>query len=237
MLDISNKTALILAPHLDDEVFGCGGLIHRMKQSGTRVYVLFMTNGSTQHFGSGGSSSGDGRLQELEKVASFLGFDDYEIAFAGDQYHLQLDKVAQRDLVHSIERGSRVSIESIKPDIVLTPLANDYNQDHRAIFEAAMTALRPAATDYRHMCTTVLGYELPYQQWNVAATNSVPSCLVELSEVNIDAKVEALHLYASQLKSATSPLSVHGVKTLAAFRGLQCAAAYAEAYVPLRLVV
>jgi len=237
MLDIANKTALVLAPHLDDEVFGCGGLIHRMKQSSTRVYVLFMTNGTTQHFGSGGSSSGKVRLTEIEKVAAKLKFDDYEIAFEGDQYHLQLDQLAQRDLVHSIERGSRVSIEAIKPDIVLTPLPNDYNQDHRATFEAAMTALRPASPDYRHLCSTVLGYELPYQQWNISATDSVPSCLVQLSEENINAKVDALELYDSQLKSTTSPLSVHGVRTLAAFRGLQCGAAFAEAYVPLRLIV
>lgn len=237
MLDISNKTALVLAPHLDDEVFGCGGLIHRMKQSSTRVYVLFMTNGATQHFGTAGSSTGSTRLQEVEQVASLLELDGYHIAFEGDQYHLQLDQIAQRDLVHSIERGTPVSIENIKPDIVLTPLSNDYNQDHRATFDAAMTALRPASTDYRHLCTTVLGYELPYQQWNISASDTVPACLVPLSEENLAKKIEALKLYASQLKSATSPLSVHGVKTQAAYRGLQCGAAYAEAYVPLRVVV
>lgn len=237
MLDISNKTALILAPHLDDEVFGCGGLIHRMKQLSTKVYVLFMTNGSTQHFGSSGSSTGGMRVEELKKVAALLEFDDYHIAFEGDQYHLQLDKLAQRELVHSIERGTPVSIETIKPDIVLTPLPNDYNQDHRATYEAAMTALRPAAADYRHLCTTVLGYELPYQQWNISPTDTTADCLVRLSEENLAAKVDALELYASQLKSTKSPLSVHGVKTLAAFRGLQCGAAYAEAYKPLRLVL
>lgn len=227
----------MLAPHLDDEVFGCGGLIHRLKQSSSSVYVLFMTNGLTKHFGASGSSSGEERNREVDKVAARLDFDDYEIAFEGDEYHLQLDQVAQRDLVHRIERGSRINLEAIKPDIVLTPLPNDYNQDHRATFEAAMTALRPAAADYRHFCPTVLGYELPYQQWNLSATDSSPSCLVQLSEENMQAKLEALELYSSQLKSETSPLSVHGVRTLAAFRGLQVGAAYAEAYVPLRLVI
>ncbi len=237
MLDITNKTALIIAPHLDDEVFGCGGLIHRMKQVSSRVFVLFMTNGTTAHFGNGGSSSGKSRLLELEKVSAQFGFDDYHIAFEGDDFHLQLDQVAQRQLVHSIERGTPVSIESIKPDIVLTPLPNDYNQDHRATYEAAMTALRPASADYRHICPIVLGYELPYQQWNITATETSPACLVTLSEEEMAAKIRALELYSSQLKSATSPLSIHGVRTLAAYRGLQCGTQYAEAYVPLRVLV
>jgi len=208
-----------------------------MRQESTRVFVLFMTNGTTQHFGKGGSSTGQIRVKELEKVASHLGFEDYDIAFEGEEFHLQLDQVAQRKLVHSIERGSRVSIETIKPDIVLTPLANDYNQDHRATFEAAMTALRPASPDYRHRCSTVLGYELPYHQWNISSTDTTPRCLIQLSEEDLAAKLEALELYGSQLKSTTGPLSLQGVQTLAAFRGLQCGAALAEAFVPLRLVV
>lgn len=36
---------LIVAPHPDDDILGCGGLIQVAKRSGKKIYVLFMTNG------------------------------------------------------------------------------------------------------------------------------------------------------------------------------------------------
>lgn len=36
---------LIIAPHPDDETFGCGGLITQKIQDGANVYILFLTNG------------------------------------------------------------------------------------------------------------------------------------------------------------------------------------------------
>lgn len=240
-MDFSDKTVLILAPHPDDEVFGCGGFIHRLKQDSARVYVLFITNGTTEHFVATGKSAefstAPQRRNEIEQVADFLNYDGYSIAFEGDQYHLQLDQLPQRELVHAIERGGDISLESLQPDIVLTPMASDYNQDHRATFLAAMTALRPASTKYRHFCPLVMCYELPYQQWNVEEQTSAPEYLVRLSTENMSAKIAALELYSSQLKSLSSPLSVHGIKTLASLRGLQCGVEAAEAYTIRRLVV
>jgi LmbE family N-acetylglucosaminyl deacetylase len=236
MLDFAGRTALVLAPHPDDEVFGCGGFIHALKRRGGRVFVLYMTYGTTVHFGSGGSSSGDERRVEVDAAVERLGVDGFDFAFPGDDFHLRLDRVPQRDLVHAIERGPKVSLQELRPDIVLTPSNNDYNQDHRAVSNATMTALRPAAPDYRAMQSLVLAYELPYHQWQTTEASTVPAFCVRLEREDLDAKIEALQLYGSQLKSATSPLSVHGVETLAAFRGLQCGAAYAEGFFLKRLV-
>ena len=41
----TDKTALIIAPHPDDETFGCAGLIARKIAEGARVYVVFLTCG------------------------------------------------------------------------------------------------------------------------------------------------------------------------------------------------
>jgi LmbE family N-acetylglucosaminyl deacetylase len=42
----SNKAPiLIVAPHPDDETFGCGGLITQKIKNGSDVYILFLTNG------------------------------------------------------------------------------------------------------------------------------------------------------------------------------------------------
>lgn len=47
-LKIGEKT-LILAPHADDEVLGCGGLIRRAVSLGKEVYVIILTDGSASH--------------------------------------------------------------------------------------------------------------------------------------------------------------------------------------------
>lgn len=237
MLNFESKTALVIAPHPDDEVFGCGGLIHRIKADGGKVYVLFMTVGTTRDFSSKGESTADERIADIEQVARTLNFDGYKIALPGNDYHLQLDAAPQKELIHVIERGEDISLESVRPDIVLTPSESDYNQDHRAVSNATMTAVRPASQKYKSFQPLVLSYELPYQQWNIADSLSTPGLFVKLGQEDIDAKVAALENYKSQLKSPESPLSVHGVRTLASYRGLQCGSIAAEAYHIKRFVI
>src|SRR4029079_3297702 len=40
------RSALVLAPHYDDEVLGCGGLVAALTSEGARVRVLFLSDGS-----------------------------------------------------------------------------------------------------------------------------------------------------------------------------------------------
>ena len=40
------KNILVVAPHADDEILGCGATIYKMIQEGHNVYVLIMTNAS-----------------------------------------------------------------------------------------------------------------------------------------------------------------------------------------------
>lgn len=42
---ITNKSCLIIAPHPDDEIFGCGGLILKKLKLNSQVYILYLTNG------------------------------------------------------------------------------------------------------------------------------------------------------------------------------------------------
>lgn len=230
MLVLESVTALVIAPHPDDEIFGCGGTIHRLKTSGSRVYVLYITVGTTADFSPRGRSTAEERMEEIAQVAKFLDLDGYTVALPGDEYHLRLDAVPQTVLVHAIERAGDISLQGLRPDVVLAPSIADYNQDHRAISFATMTAVRPGPRQYKAFPPLVLTYELPYHQWNVADALPAPGLFVTLEPPTMAAKVSALELYKSQLKSPESPLSVHGVEALAAYRGLQCGAAAAEAF-------
>src|SRR4030065_330273 len=43
------SSAVIFAPHQDDETLGCGGTIMLKRKAGTPVACVFMTDGSTSH--------------------------------------------------------------------------------------------------------------------------------------------------------------------------------------------
>ncbi len=43
---VSAHKVLVLAPHFDDEVFGCGGLLAQLAESGAEIRVLYLTDSS-----------------------------------------------------------------------------------------------------------------------------------------------------------------------------------------------
>ena len=43
--NFKNETLLVIAPHSDDEVLGCGGLISKVKNDGGKVYILIFNLG------------------------------------------------------------------------------------------------------------------------------------------------------------------------------------------------
>jgi LmbE family N-acetylglucosaminyl deacetylase len=225
------RTLLVVAPHPDDEIFGCGGLIYRVKQAGGKVYVLYLTVGTTKDFSKKGQSTLDERMREIEKVAKYMEFDGYRIAFPGDEYHLQLDALPQKKLIHEIERGEGISLEAIKPTTLAVPSSYDYNQDHRAANRAAITATRPVPDEFKHLVPVVLEYEFPYFTWTSEAERPSPNIFVSMDEKALKAKLHALSLYESQMKVKHGPISEHGAEMLARMRGIHAGTHAAEAFI------
>ena len=63
----TNKKILIIAPHPDDEVLGCGGYLIRAKEKGCELYLVSLTLGS--------ENESIQRQSELEAVMSELSID------------------------------------------------------------------------------------------------------------------------------------------------------------------
>lgn len=234
MFNFKNQKLLVIAPHPDDEAIGCGGTIAKVKQEGGKVYVLFLTVGSTKDFSKIGKSTLFQREREVKHVAAFLQFDDYHIAFPGDKYHLKLDIIGQHRLMDVIERESSVSIENIKPTMVAFPSFASYNQDHRIAAVATHAALRPAAKDSKHFVETVLSYESPADEWRIEQS-LLTNFFVSLEQQHLDAKLQALKRYRSQLRAGSNPRSLDNVKIMAMTRGSQCGSTYAEAFTAYRI--
>jgi LmbE family N-acetylglucosaminyl deacetylase len=129
-------SALVLAPHFDDEVLGCGGLIAQLAASGAVVRVLFLTDGS------GGveeiadrAAYGDRRREEAGRAVAALGA-------AGLDVLAIPDGALDRHLDAAVE-GIRRAVLTQRPEILLVPSPLEITADHRAAFAAVHCLLAP----------------------------------------------------------------------------------------------
>lgn len=226
-MDLKNKKILIISPHPDDEIICCGGLIAKAKNENAKVFVLFMATGYTRQLYVG-STDEKVRMKEAENVSKFCGY-EHKFQFIGDEF-MRLDTVPQKHMIEPIED----KIKEMKPDIVVIPNAVSFDQDHRGVFTAAMTALRPVPADARHLVPVVLEMEEPYA-WSLG--HFKPNFYVKLARRELEFKLEALKLHATQLREDPFPRSVKNLTRLAEMRGKETGSDVAEAYFAHRLII
>jgi LmbE family N-acetylglucosaminyl deacetylase len=236
MFNLQKQRLLVIAPHPDDEVLGCGGLIQKVKQNRGKVFVLFLAVGDTHDYSRKGDSTVTERTQETKRVASYLKIDRYTIVFVGDKYHLKLDTYGQFQVMHQIEQASIVAIEKIKPTMITFPSMYSYNQDHVAVAKAAHAALRPSEMHSKHFIRNVLAFEVPADGWGMQEQR-LPNFYLPLSPKELRVKSRALRMYTSQYRPQPNPRSAEAIEALASLRGTQCQSPYAEAYHVYRIAV
>lgn len=229
MLDLSNAKLLVVAPHADDEVIGCGGLMSKVVDAGGAVYVLFLTSGETKEFGGAGTSSANERVAEIKRVMKKFKVSKWRIALPGNEYHLKLDAVPQLKLISEIESGKDISLEALKPDIIAFPYVDDYNQDHRAAATAALAACRPALPKDKHVPTLILSYEAPMSMWQVTSFPA-PNFYVQLTPKQAEKKVEGMDMYTSQVRGKGHPRNSETLRALMQLRGSMLGEQYAEGF-------
>jgi len=234
---IAGQRILILAPHADDETYGCAGTIARAKDLGAEVYVVVVTVGDLQHYDGkgGGMTTGLTRAGELEEVMRFLRVDDHDILFKDPQTHLRLDSIPRRDLVALIERDGRLAIDRLKPTVVMLP-AVSYNQDHDAVFRAGFTACRPHVPDLKPFQKVVLAYDSTSLSWSMERERFHPHVYVDISNY-LDQKLKALSLHRSQVRPSIHHGSLESVEYWARVRGREVSVEAAEAYMCLRFLL
>lgn len=221
---------LIVAPHPDDEVLGCGGTISALRARGDEVTVVYVVVSDSHQHSEAGFSSAETRLAEIERVAKLLDF-GHELWFEDERLHERLDTYPQRDLIDRFEQ----SFADYAPDTVYLPSRSDFDQDHRAIFDAAHTALRPHPADVRPFVRRVLVYEQPKIAWTPASPFA-PTAFVDVTD-HLERKLAALALHESQLRREPNVRSPENVTALAHLRGAQIGVRYAEAFEVLREVL
>ncbi len=133
--EVRARSALVLAPHYDDEVLGCGGLVAKLTAAGAAVRVLFLSDGAGWADGAGEDLDAEERAtysrrrrREAKAAAEVL-------AVAGVD-HLGLPDGALAQHLEPMARGIRRALLSQRPALLLAPSPIEASPDHRAAFRA-----------------------------------------------------------------------------------------------------
>ncbi len=232
---LSEQRLLVIAPHADDEVIGCGGLMAKMKDLGGEVFVQVLTVADLDHYDGqeGHATAAYTRADELAAAMECIGVDDFEILLDDPEWHLRLDKMPRRDLVNLFERESRLAVDKIKPTMVALP-APSFNQDHEAVFYAGLTACRPHLATLKPFQQLVLIADSPQLAWN--DRNFKPNMYVDITKY-LNKKLEAFSKHESQQRPDPHMGGLEALKALAEWRGREISVQAAEAYDCMRFVM
>jgi len=231
---LQNRRILVISPHADDETFGCAGTIAKAKSLGSEVYLMYVSVGDLVHFSTEHRDvAGNVRAAEIDAATKTMGVDGYTILYNDAHLHMRIDSLPRRDLISQIERESDLSIEKVKPDILLIP-AISFNQDHEAIFYAAYAACRPHLHSDKHFVNLVMTYDQPQLAWN--HTPFHPNLYVDISDF-LATKLRAHACHHSQLRPDPHHGSLENIERLARLRGSEVSVSAAEAFQCQRIVL
>ena len=223
------KRILVIAPHADDEILGCGGTMAKLVKQGNHVSVIIMTNANK-------SDPVKYTLEKLSKIRKaavkankLLGvneilFEDFP-APALDQF--PANKIA--DSLHQLFMKN-------KYDIIYVPHRGDIHNDHKVIFDAALVAARPVGN---YSVKEIYAYEtLSETEWAHPYASEIfyPTVFESLDIADFDLKLEAMMYYDSQLRDFPASRSIESLEALAKFRGCTIQVNRAEAFMLIRRI-
>jgi LmbE family N-acetylglucosaminyl deacetylase len=141
---------LVLAPHPDDELIGCGGTSLRLMAAGAAVHVVQATDGSdaASLWHASDALRRTVRLEEAERVARAAGYASIECwREPNDAFRASETNVLRL----------AATLADLRPRLVFVPFVSDIHEDHRRLAAILAQALErtPLGPD-----AEVLGYEV-----------------------------------------------------------------------------
>ena len=152
------KKVMVIAPHPDDELIGCGGFLIKKKNEGSQVGIIYLTDGrSTSGWKNAPTEIlNTPRYQEARNVCNSLKI-DMTSYLEGISGHLKANQL----LVGSV----RNFINEFSPKVILIPFINDPHADHiesNKILASALKKSRVALNEIK-----IFSYEV----WSLVPAN------------------------------------------------------------------
>ncbi len=186
--NIAGHRVVVLAPHPDDEVFGCGGAIMRHVAAGDALLVIVVSDGEYRAEPEQMAAYANTRREESRQAAlklgygcpTFWGFPDRGIEY-GEQ------------LLHHIEGA----VNDFNADLVYAPSIFEMHPDHRALGMAAVEAVRRHSGELRialyevgvpmfpccapiHCWTSATSHNANRRLWHVLRHNSLSKLMTSI---------------------------------------------------------
>jgi LmbE family N-acetylglucosaminyl deacetylase len=179
---------LVIAPHYDDEVLGCGGLLAQLAGAGAEIRVLFLTDSSggdeivtdTENYAAR-------RRDEASRALQILGIDDLHHADLPDG---RLDRH-----IDAAAKAIADSLLDFRPDLLLSVSPLELTGDHQAAFAALHRVLSPLRGD-SELDGAVKSLRILLYEVN---RPGLPNRLVDVSP-QIEQLERSIRAYASQLE-------------------------------------
>lgn len=215
----TDRTALVIAPHPDDEVLGAGGTIARLADAGVAVTVVAACADLPPLYGADVAPT-------VEREARAA----HEVLGVTESIFLNLPSVeVSRGSVAALNGPLQEVVDSVHPSLVLIPFP-DRHVDHKTVFDASMVVTRPLGAG-RDIAMVAMYETVSETFWNAPGAEPIftPSWNVDVS-ATLARKTEAFARFASQLQAFPAPRSVEALEALALFRGSQAGLPHAEAF-------
>ena len=224
------RNVLVLAPHPDDEIFGCGGSLALYRRNGASIHVYVLSDGA-------GYAEAEDRAEiyltrQAETNAALASLGIGPAAFEG---------LADRSLAAQTVLSSLIAekVRQHQVDVILAPSMWEIHPDHLATFRAAWSAATELLRDGEPVPTLLL-YEVGAPQY--------ADLLVDITQVWSE-KQRAMLLFPSQLayqdytrhiqalniyRTYTLPASVRFAEALSQVTPDQLASAEEAGFDPIR---
>ncbi|MEV6537045.1 PIG-L deacetylase family protein [Streptomyces sp. NPDC051639] len=226
---MGHGSVLVIAPHPDDETFGCGGTIATLAASGMDVYVQLIVQHTINTGGPPTARASVDRGKEFELACGKLGVSDFHVVIEDGDHRDTLHSNTAR-LVALIESGSPIAIDRIKPQLVLLPARGAFHQDHQVAHQAAFAACRHRGRGH-HSPSVILGYQCPEDSWSSSLEQA--TCTLDITR-HYSQKQAAIECYQNQTKPDPHLRSLSGIERADAVQGAAIGVPYAESFVTYR---
>lgn len=196
---LSNKPALIIAPHADDETFGCGGIMALKSDAGVSVHVLLLTDGRSSHTHIASTNVEEliaTRNREMIEACGILGVPPDRIHF------LNLPDQGLSHLSHEafVEASTRLAdlLKKIAPTEIFVNHPFDRHPDHEGGFRILQHAISCSGlTPELFQYPVWLIWKGP-MRWTRKPADLRGAIRIDVRSVQ-DRKDRAIQVYASQL--------------------------------------
>ncbi|SJM70448.1 PIG-L deacetylase family protein [Psychrobacter piechaudii] len=186
----------IFAPHPDDEILGCAGLLQQLAANGNPLLLVYVTNGTQSHPDS--AIYPPHKLAVIRPNESLAALEALGIKHQVTSVALNLQDGQVFEHRHLLHQKLKAIIQP--NDILVTPFEHDGHPDH----EATGQVVTAYAKQHSLACYQALIWAW---HWAKPADNRIPwqkAVRLELTAEQLQRKVDAIHCFESQVSADDS---------------------------------